>query len=510
MSSYARAGLHSRQRQPCLLCLMLFFWLMSCGFIHKGFAVPIGGNMELWLRIVVALTLVLAQPALGHASDQCVEESQYGPPGSLAVTRGEIIGQSGEHALMTKAVPRQDGEGVSVGYLVSGDRVDFVDACKGYSYVRYHGASRTTTGWIDSRRLQLHGKRFVPLPTDASALCSSAEREVNRGVLPVVKFKNAPDDLSQAYKDDPTITPSNVTPLKVDGRSLAVVQLSEGGSCYSLLASVRTGDLKQRLSPDDAESRNPVRLRFGGNGWAMGVSEDVVLVDAKPLLRSSVRGEEFELSRIDRTGDTQLICHGRLQPLQGKPVVVEGDGALCESLAMTAVPVAMQQAVGHFTVPESAGPDVMLKATQWGMVDLDNAGHAGPIGVINYAYASGAGCGSGFAVEFPLPLDGTSVTADQAQKAFEASYANDIDTSSFSSDLKVRIVRHDGQTYVELLDVGLLSDADTTRAPVQSIWKFSPSGAKRVCKFKTRRYQLTLPSASEDGLGLLSGGQPQE
>lgn len=467
--------------------------------------------MELWLRfIVVVLAFAFAQTASGHESDQCAELASFAPPGSLAITRGEIIGHPDERAPMTKAVPLRDGEAVSVGYLVSGDQVDFVEACKGYSYVRYHGNNRTTTGWIDSSRLQLRGKPFVPLPADASALCSAAERAVNNRGLPVVEFKNAPDALKEAYKDDPGTEPLNVTPLKVAGRSLAVVQLSQGGTCYSLLANVRTGDLKQALSPDDAVSRNPVRLRFGGNGWGMGMSEEVVLVDGRPLLRSSVRREDFELSRIDRTGDTQLVCHGRLQPSAGKPVVVKGDKALCESLATTAVPAAMQRAAEHFTVPKLAGPDVLLEATQWGMADLDNSGHARPVGVINYTYASGAGCGRDFAVELPLPLDAASMTADQVEKAFQTSYGNDVDTSSPSTKLEVRIVRHDGQTYVELLDAALLPDADAARAPVQSIWKFGPSGPKQVCQFKTRHYKLTLPEASEDGPGLLSGSQPSK
>jgi hypothetical protein len=465
--------------------------------------------MGLWLRItmVLASAFAWAQPALGRESGECAELADYAPPGSLAITRGEIIGEPGSHAPMTKTVPRQGANPVSEGYLLSGDRVDFVETCKGYSYVRYHGINRTTTGWIDSRRLQLHGERFVPLPADASVLCSAAERDFNNGVVPVVKSRDVTVDLSLTYKDDPIKRPLNVTPLKTDMRSLAVVQLFEGGSCSSVLANVRTADLKQVLSPDDAESRNPVRIRFGGNGWSMGLREEVVLVNGKPLLRSSDRGEDFELSRIDRTGDTQLVCHGRLQPLPGKPVVVEGDRELCDSLATTAVPVVMQQALGHFTVPKYPQPDVALEATQWGMVDLDNSGHVRPVGVINYSFSSGAGCGRGFDLEFPLPLDTVSITADQAVKAFEASYGDGVDISSPSTKLKVRIVRHDGKLYVELLDAALISDAgaDAAHSPVQYIWKFGPSGPRQICKFKTRHYELTLPAASEDGPGLLSG-----
>src|SRR5690348_10055854 len=33
-------------------------------------------------------------------------------------------------------------------YLFSGDRVDLVARCAGYSYVRFHGPRRVSTGWV--------------------------------------------------------------------------------------------------------------------------------------------------------------------------------------------------------------------------------------------------------------------------------------------------------------------------------------------------------------------------
>ena len=88
--------------------------------------------MELWLRfIAVVLVLAFAQPASGRETDQCAELARYEPPGALAITRGEIIGLPDERAPMTKSIPLRNGAAVSVGYLVGGDQVDFVEACKG-------------------------------------------------------------------------------------------------------------------------------------------------------------------------------------------------------------------------------------------------------------------------------------------------------------------------------------------------------------------------------------------
>lgn len=460
--------------------------------------------MNTWLRAALLLALVFpwAMPALADDSNRCAEESESGPPASLALTKGEITGKSLERVAMTKSVPRQGGDQTGVGYLVSGDQVEFVSACRGFSYVRYHGKDRTTTGWIDSSRLKLQGNPMIPLPANAGQLCSLVESEVNGGELKEVKSRAIPEG-AIPDEGDPMSRPLNYVPVNVQGRPLSVVQLSEGGSCYSILAELRTADLKRVLSPDDAESRDPIRLSDRGNAWAMGLEEDVVMVNGQPLIRSRRRGEDFDLSSIDKTGDTRLVCHARLRPVSGKPVVVEGDRALCDSLAATAEPVVLQPAEGHFTVHEKQSLDASLEAVNWGLVDLDNTGRERRVGIVNYNYSSGGGCGLDFQLQFPLILNEGSVSADQAEAAFHALYSDEDDRSRSPDRLLVRVVRHGGQTYVEVLDAGLIPDDEVAHAPLQSVWKFAPSGPKKICEYRTSHYEVTPPEIREIGASVL-------
>lgn len=458
--------------------------------------------MPPWLRAVLVLLVVFSwvRPAIGQASSECADLAKYAPPGSLVVTRGEIIGQPNEHVPMTSKVPSPASDG-GVGYLVTGDQVESVAACQGFSYVRYHGKNRTTSGWIDSRRLQLRGKPFVPLPANASELCSTVERELSHGVLHVVEAKRIPDGVTVVDENDPSSPrPLGYIPLTVGDRRLSVVQMADGGTCSSTEAEIRSGDLKYALSPDDAVSRHPFQFIVGGNAWSVGLDEDVVSVEGKPLLRSRYKpGSDFALSTIDRTGDTQFVCYGRLRPWLSRPVVIEGNPALCEAIASSAVPVAMHSPQGHFMTPPQQIPEVELHAVQWGMVDLDNVGQEFPVGVINYTYSSGAGCGHGFDLDFPLPLDGATVSWPQAMKGFQALYGDEADSSRPWSKLLVRMVRHDDQTYVELLDASLLTGDEIEHAPVQSVWKFTSAGPKQICKYKTAHYEVRPPSTDESG-----------
>ena len=461
-----------------------------------------GEYMTPWLRAALVLLVLFSwmRPAIGQASDECADLAKYAPPGSLVVTRGEIIGQPSEPVPITNKVPSPASDGSGVGYLVTGNQVEFVAACQGFSYVRYHGKNRTTSGWIDSRRLVLHGKAFVSLPANASKLCSMAERETNDGVLNVVEARTIPDGVKIVDENDPlSPRPRGYIPLNVDGRKLAVVQMIDAGTCSSTEAEIRTGDFRHVLSPDDAVSRNPFHFIVGGNAWAMGLDEDVVSVEGKPLLRSSSElGSDFALSTIDRTGDTQFVCYGRLRPLS-KPAVMEGDRGLCEAIASSAVPVAMHSPQGHFMTPPQKMPEVQLHAMQWGMADLDNGGHERPVGVISYNYSSGAGCGHGFDLDFPVALDGMVVPWPQAMQGFHALYGDEADISRPSGRLLVRIVRHDNQTYVELLDGSLLAGDDIKHAPVQSVWKFTSAGPMQICKYRTGYYEVKPPSVDENG-----------
>ena len=451
--------------------------------------------MKRWLSRAMAFALVLpwALPALGQESNIC-ELTDFAPPASFSITQGEITGARDEQTPMMRTIPKQSNSGTRVGHLIAGDKVDFVLACQGFSYVRYHGAKQTTAGWVDSRKLQLHGQPFIPLPPNASQLCFDAQRDANNKKLAVVEERNIPQGIRLVSEVDKMLaTPLAYQLINVQGHPLAVVQMSEGGSCYTISAKVWTGNLKRQLSPDDVESRNPINLTVGGNAWAMALSEDAVVVDGHVLIRSSTRYRDFDLSSIDKTGDTQLLCQGRLRPLLGKPVVLEGDPTLCETLPTAATPITMQPAKGKFTVPPQVSPDATQEAVQWGMVDLDNTGHDHPVGVVNYEFSSAAGCGSGFDQQLPVQLESEVVSLDQISSALRALRDNSADAES-SAKLLVRIVRFRNQTYVELLDADLLAEDEVVKAPVQSIWKFGLSGPKQICKYQTHHYEVKPPS----------------
>jgi hypothetical protein len=438
-------------------------------------------------QLCAAISLLIlaswTQSALGQESSECANLTQYAPPGSQPLTHGEIIGQPGERAPITSKVPLAASDGGHLGYLITGDRVEFIAKCQGFSYVRYHGRKRTTTGWIDSRSLLLYGNPFIPSPTDANQLCSAAERDVNNHALNELPSKDIPDGTDLGDADDQSPKPLRYIPLQVEGRELAVVQLIDGGTCSSTEAEIRTGDLKHVLSPADAVSRDPVS---GGIGWSTGLNEDVVSVEGKPLLRSSDQGANFVLSSIDKAGDTKLVCYARLRPLVSKRVVTEGDPDLCESIASSAAPIVMHSPEGHFAVQQQQFSEVHLQAVQWGMVDLDGGGQR-PVGVINYNFSSGAGCGFEFNLQFPLALNGAVVSWPQAMAGFRALYGNDEDISRPSSTLRVRIVRYENQSYVELLDASF-ADGGFNQALVNSVWKFTSSGPKQICKFRTSHY----------------------
>jgi hypothetical protein len=454
--------------------------------------------MSGWLRAVIALALLLcwAVPAIGQDSPIC-HAVDYAPPASLAITRGQITGAPGEHTTITGTIPKDGEAGAQSGYLVTGDKVDFVAACRGFSYIRYHGHNQTTTGWVDTRKVQLKGKSFIPLPPNVNQICSDAQSEIDRTSLTAIDEREIPEGAHLSDDGDPiNAAASSYQPVDVQGRTLAVVRIFGGGSCHSRMVKVWTSDFKRSLSPDDVNSRNPENLIGGGNGWSMGLEEDAVLIDGQPLIRSSY-GQDFDLSSIDRTGDTQFLCHGRLSPNLGKPILTEGDPGLCGDLPEAATPVAMEPAAGKYTVSPQAEAWVTREADQWGMVDLDNSGKDRPIGVVNYTHDTARGCGTTFEAQVPVVLRGDVVSADQISAALKPLFGDEADHGEVRDTSRIRIVRLHGQTYVEILDTGLMAGDEIAKAPIQSVWKFDADGPKQVCRYRTRHFEVKPVSPNE-------------
>jgi hypothetical protein len=444
-------------------------------------------------------------PALGHARDpNYCSIAALVPPGSKAVTRGEIVGAPNMRAPLMEQAPWTDSKGPTSGYLISGDRVDFVTECNGYSYVRFHGKSLTTSGWVDSHLLQLHGQPYIPLPADAAVLCSAAESSVNSNFghgslksIPSIPFDGATIILGPDFDPDSHVL--EYTPVKIGGRPLAAVQVHSGGSCGAGTVYFWTSDLKHQLSPDDVDARNP--FNEGSNGWDTGLHEKIVTMADRPMLFSALNND-FALSQIDRTGDTQLVCHGRQHPMSGKPIVIGGDRGLCESIVSASAPVVMQPATNNVRLLKESAPNLggYFKVIGWLKADLDNTGVARPVGVFEYHFDSGVGCSQSHDFEFPILLD-NAMNVDpsdaQVQGTLRALFGDTQDLSMGSQNRAARIVNYKNQIYVEILDTDLVGQVNADGAPVQSIWAFKGKGPQRICELQTKHYEVKPPVMSD-------------
>ena len=469
--------------------------------------------------LLATLISVPSPGVLAHDVPACA--SYRIAPGQVTVTPARITGASNEKVDLRSFHP--DGaEQVSLdtsprqGYLLPGDDVDLITQCAGYSYVRFHGARRVSTGWVKTSDVQVVGAPHVPLPANAVALCHAAGEALNRGHgerwLPLVPTTPLPDEAATRLQIGGHGL-SQVAHVTVEGRALALVNEDGGGTCHSSEVSVFTGDLSSRLSPPDTLDRNPAN--DGGEHWSFGTLQEVVEVEGQPMVATyTMDRSRFFLSVIGRDGDMQVTCEGRLRNLPRRRIESSSEGAVCQAfLSGAETPVPMHAPapgeslafslpspeLAPADVPRSSNgttlyfhsrglaPEASFVLAQTGVADLDNRGRERRIAIVYYdAVGSSAGCGtySEHRVE-PVFLDPRGV-ADPSLP-----HSRSIGDALPGGMSGMRLARLAGTTYIEL--------SPGRSGPGSEIWRIDRSGAHRVCKFQWQGYQVKPITAGSYG-----------
>lgn len=437
--------------------------------------------------------------------------SYWVAPGQVTVTPARITGASKEKIELRSPHPKSTEQAwwrvaQRQAYLLPGDQVDLVTHCAGYSYVRFHGRERVSTGWVKSSDVRVAGAPHVPLPANAAALCHAAEETLNRDHgarwLPLLATTPLADDVAMRLR----LTghgQSRVAQVTVDGRALALIDEDVGGTCRASEVSVFSGDLASRLSPPDSLDRNPEN--DGGEHWDFGTMQELVQVGRQPMVATyNLDRSRFFLSAIDRNGDMQVTCEGRLRDLSRRRIESSSDDAVCQAfLSGAETPVAMH-APGPgeslalsspssewalrtdprskntvlFFHSKGLAPDVSLVLARTGVADLDNSGHARKIGIVYYeANGSSAGCGdySEHRVE-PVFLDAHGV-ADPSLPGNRS--MGDALPEGMSG---MKLARLADATYVEL--------SPSQSGPASEIWRIDRTGARRICRFQLQDYRV--------------------
>ena len=293
--------------------------------------------------------------------------SYWVAPGQVTVTPARITAATEEKVELRSSHPQGTRQAwlhaaQREAYALPGDQVDLVTQCAGYSYVRLHGRGRVSTGWVKSSDVRVAGAPHVPLPAGAVALCHAAEETLNRDHgarwLPLLPTTPLADDVATRLQ----LTgygQSRVAQVTVDGRALALVDEDVGGTCRASEVSVFNGDLTARLSPSDSLDRNPEN--DGGEHWDFGTMQELVQVGGQPMVATyNVDRSRFFLSAIDRNGDMQVTCEGRLRDLPRRRIESSSDDAVCQAfLSGAETPVAMHApAPGESLALSSPSPDL--------------------------------------------------------------------------------------------------------------------------------------------------------
>lgn len=441
------------------------------------------------------------------ATSQCLQQTWIAA-GQRTVTPAVVTGTPLEH-LALKGInsagnpfgpERPDG-----GYLITGNKVDLVTYCDGSAYVRFHGPKRVSTGWVDAARIKETGPAHGTLPSNAAMLCEAAETTLNEGRLlttPSESRLETDDVLTRAHLGPfPNASSPDVFHIIVDGRRMAALIVDDGGTSHDTEVYIFSDDLKSLLSPSDRDDRDAENT--GDWEWGFGVSEDVVVVNGQPAVRSwgSRDGKsKFYLSIIDRDGDIVPTCQAKSEPRKKRAISLSANDSVChavlagrptpapmhspvpgESLAMSKVPTQYSDYGGRIssTATELNYHDTAMAAgvsytlLRTGIADLDNSGHARHVGIVSFWEGdSSAGDGSYTDSQVrPVYFDNgaAELSSDANQKLAGLPHGM----------LDGKLVTLDGTTYLEL--------SPDRKGPSSEVWKIDASGSNQVCGFKLTR-----------------------
>jgi len=337
-------------------------------------------------------------------------------------------------------------------------------------------------------------------------LCEAAENRLNSdkvlGSPPTTELDNTLIDhiLPSRWQPGPNGSPTRVAHVVVDGRPLAPIVVDSGGTSHDTFVYVLSDDLKTLLSPPDRDDRDVENN--GADDWGFGVSEEIVIVDGQPMVRSW-RGRYGEspiyLSIIDRDGHIVPTCEIKKESRKERVITWNRDNRVChavlagqqipvpmhppvpgESLVLGKVPTQFSDYGGRIRSTDAelnyhdtsmaAGVRYTLLTT--GMTDLDNSGKPRHVGIVSFWEGdSSAG-------------DGTYTDSETFPVYFDKSGVADLSTDANRKLIGAlphgmrngKLVTLDGATYLELFP--------DTKGPSSDVWKINSDGADEICSFK--------------------------
>lgn len=474
-------------------------------------------TLPLWL------VFLLAWSGLSHAEDwshMCGNDFDVAL-GQHTVTPAQVIGAPREQLLMHPSYPAKKEP-----YLISGDHVELVTTCNEYAFVRFQGHNRVSAGWVEQSRLKITGKPYVPLPSNASALCKAAQDLLNEsdsfnGLAAVDMKPASPAEEAMLGTNENSGVIDRLARLSIGGRAIAAVASVGGkGTCDTQDISLWSADLTANIDAPDTSARNPFH-DTDGNGWGLGDDESLIDLLGEPMvLTRNSTGDRFYLSSIHSNGDIRPVCEGVARPAARDRLTVAMDGKLCgalvdgegslielhaplpgETLSVQtpdpalsfSKPVTLPYTPGwesensaggdrqHLDFsPQGGGAFGHYSFVASGTADLDNSGHPRRVGMIQSDFDQTAGCGASGSAEVPVLLDDKG-NADPSTPANKALYA------ALSSDLvpgitHAHLLRHAGATYVEIVP----GQAGTRN----EIWKVDGNGPHLVCRFHSQEYEV--------------------
>ena len=209
------------------------------------------------------------------------------------------------------------------------------------------------------------------------------------------------------------------------------------------------------------------------------------------MVRASARDGTHFLSVIDKDGDIVPTCEVATEAMAQRNISMEANAGIChafkanlEKLIPTHDPH-QDESIAPLNDKDKrllllnsedngAGGGTRYTLRQTALADLDNSGHARPIGIVHYEYTSGAGCGSGNTQDVPVFLDahGKVDLHSSTTKTMFNELTTHIETA--------HLAQSGGVTYIELS-----SEKD---GPAEQVWKMDTAGAHKVCQFQMTHF----------------------